>query len=91
MHVKRWDVTLNLFEDEEHTRAEAVLHTGTGAVVRHTGTARRHPGDRDVPEIGDELAVARALHGLAENLLAATSADVWDNDPTGGPPLIRVT
>lgn len=90
MDAKTWHVTLNLFEEGDHTRAEAVLRTSSGTEVRHSGVSRRSPGDRDVPEIGDELAVCRALHGLAQDLLEATVVDVWANDPTGPQPRIQV-
>ena len=88
MHTRTWTVTVNLFEQEGFTRAEAVLHTDAGPDLRHDALARRHPGDRDVPEIGDELAACRALTGLAHDLLDAAIADVAANDPTGGEPHI---
>jgi hypothetical protein len=88
MHTRTWHVKLNIFEDDEHTRAEAVLTTDAGTEIRHAGSAYRHPRDRDVPEIGDELAVSRALNGLAHDLLEATVADVWANDPDSGRPHI---
>jgi hypothetical protein len=62
-----------------------VLSTDAGTEVRHEGVARRSPGDRDVPEIGDELATSRALSGLAQDLLDATIADVAANDPAVAP------
>ena len=40
------------------------------------GTARRNPTDSDVPEIGDELATARALSDLAHQLLDAAAEDI---------------
>ncbi|GIF02083.1 dsRBD fold-containing protein [Paractinoplanes rishiriensis] len=40
------------------------------------GTARRRPADIEVPEIGDELATARALADLAYKLLDATADDI---------------
>ena len=88
MHTKTWHVTINLFEQDDFTRAEAVLHTGTGPDRRHAAVARRHPADRDVPEIGDELSTCRALAGLAHDLLDATIADVQANDPDSGTPVI---
>lgn len=88
MHARTWHVRINLSEHDDITRAEAVLHTDAGPDVRHEAVARRHPGDRDVPEIGDELAVCRALSGLAHDLLEATIADVAMNDPSGGTPVI---
>ena len=88
MHTRTWHVTINLFEEEALTRADAVLHTDAGPDVRHSALARRHPADRDVPEIGDELAACRALAGLAHDLLDAAIADVAVNDPRGGTPVI---
>lgn len=88
MHTRTWHVTINLYEQDSSTRAEAVLHTDAGPDLRHEAVARRRPGDRDVPEIGDELAACRALSGLAHDLLDATVADVEMNDPSGGTPAI---
>ena len=90
MHTRTWHVEVYLYEQEGTTRAEAVLRTDAGTEVRHEGLARRNPGDRDIPEIGDELAVCRALSGLANDLLVATIADVHANDPERGEPKIAV-
>jgi hypothetical protein len=88
MHTRTWHVEVYLYEQEGTTRAEAVLRTDAGTELRHEGTARRNPGDRDIPEIGDELAACRALSGLAHDLLEATIADVQANDPAPGEPHI---
>lgn len=88
MDTTTWRIAINLFEEEDHTRAEAVLTTTAGTVLTHSGLARRNPDDRDVPEIGEELAVSRALHGLAQDLLEATIEDVRANAPSGGRPEI---
>ena len=40
------------------------------------GIARLNPTDRNVAEIGDELAVARALSNLADQLFAAAASDI---------------
>lgn len=85
MQTKTWNVDVYLFEDEGTTHAEAVLRTHQGSEVRHVGTAFRSPQDRDVPEIGDELAACRALSGLAHDLLDATILDVQQNDPAWAP------
>jgi hypothetical protein len=79
MHAHQWDIHVNLSESGTQTIAEAVLHTDAGTELRHEGRARRSPADRDVPEIGDELAVSRALMGLAQDLFEATVADVEQN------------
>jgi len=90
MHTKTWHLHVDLFEQDETTRAEIVLRTDAGTELRQVGTARRRPGDRDVPEIGDELAVCRALSGLAHDLLDASIADIQANDPEGRGPAVRV-
>lgn len=82
MHTKTWNVDVYLFEEDGKTHAEAVLRTHEGTELRHTGVAAKSPKDRDVPEIGDELAVCRALNGLVHDLLDLTVLDVLDNDPT---------
>ena len=67
-HAKHWSVDIYIDEHEEsrRTRAEARLHTGDRTDVRGVGTSSRNPRDREVPEIGDELAVSRALADLAD-------------------------
>lgn len=79
METKMWQVQIFVYEDADRTKAEAVLTTAAGTELRHTGLARLNPADRNVPEIGDELAVCRALTGLAHDLLEATVSDVERN------------
>lgn len=77
-----WKVTVHLFSsdeirsDEHTTVAHAVLTTTSGNRLEGYGRARRNPGDEDVPEVGEELAAARALRDLADRLLRATSDDL---------------
>ena len=85
--TRTWHVELFLYEDGEHTRADALLRTDAGTEVRTSGLARRNPRDREVPEIGDELAASRAFAELAHQLLEAATADVEQN--VGGPASIR--
>lgn len=77
-HVKRWTVDIYVDEHEEdrRTRAEARLNTGADTHLVGVGTAWRNPRDAEVPEIGDELAVSRALADLAEKLRETAAADV---------------
>ena len=76
MKAKQWDVEIFLSEDEHETHAEARLHTQDSTHLRGTGSARLNPKDQDVPEIGDELAAARALSDLAHKLLDAAARDI---------------
>jgi hypothetical protein len=55
------------------------LRTTAGTELRHEGVAWRNPKDTGVPEIGEELATARALSGLAHDLLEATVSDIEQN------------
>ena len=76
--IKRWNVDLFVDEqeDEGFTYAEARLHTDDETHLVGRGRARLAPGDRQVPEIGAELAVARALSDLAHRLLDAAAGDI---------------
>jgi hypothetical protein len=70
---RAWTVELFLTEDEGRTRADAVLHSGADRELRGVGHARCHPGEADIPEIGDEVASSRALSELAHKLLDAAA------------------
>jgi hypothetical protein len=76
--VKRWsvDIFIDEHDNERRTFAEARLRTDDGTDLRGTGSAHRHPRDREVPEIGDELAVARALSELSHRLRSAAVEDI---------------
>ena len=76
--AKKWTVDIYVDEhpDTRRTRAEARLHTGDPTDVRGVGISSRNPRDPEVPEIGDELAVARALADLADKLRVIAAGDV---------------
>ena len=86
MDTKQWNLRIGIREDGDRTYAEASL-TGPGhAAVVGVGRALLQPGDRGVPEIGDRIAVARALADLSERLLMAASAEIAVvNDRTTAP------
>lgn len=75
---KSWSVRIDLGEHDGKTRAIAHLHTGDRTSLIGTGLARLNPADPNVPEIGDELAAARALSQLAHALLEAAADDISD-------------
>ena len=62
-------------EHEERTRAKARL-SWAGTSLVGVGLARVDPLDEPVAKIGDELAIARALTDLANQLFALTSTDI---------------
>ena len=75
-HVKTWRVRVDLFESGDDTTAHAVLISETPEHLDAKGRARRDPRDPAVPEIGDDVAAARALRRLADRLLESASADL---------------
>ncbi|MFJ2112551.1 MULTISPECIES: DUF1876 domain-containing protein [unclassified Streptomyces] len=78
MRTKQWTVQIYLTEDDDNTRARAVLTTGDTSRIAGNGVARRNPVDRAVPEIGDELAAGRALEDLAIRLHDVASDDIME-------------
>lgn len=75
-HVKTWRVDLYVYEHGHSTSAHAVLHGEAPIALESRGEARRNPAHREVPEIGDEVAVARALRRLADRLLGVAADDI---------------
>ena len=74
-HTDRWSVTLHLSEDDGNSIVRAVLTTHDSELTGR-GAARCNPSDKDVPQIGDELAASRALSDLAHQLLDAAARDI---------------
>ncbi|MFC7363292.1 dsRBD fold-containing protein [Nocardioides astragali] len=77
MVTKSWDLQVRLQERDGVVRAEAVLRTDSGRELRHEGTARPQPHNPSSPELAEDIAVFRALTGLAYDLL--------DRSPTVSP------
>lgn len=76
MATKTWTIQVNLDEHDDDTVAEAVLSIENKMELRGHGMSRRNPADESVPQIGDELATARALSDLAHQLLRAAAEDI---------------
>lgn len=74
--IKRWAVDVMVGEQDGRTYAEAELRDDIGNQLTGVGRATLHPGDPDVPEIGDEVAVARALADLGRRLLDTAANDI---------------
>ncbi|QNS02297.1 dsRBD fold-containing protein [Streptomyces xanthii] len=74
-HTTEWTARVHLFEEDRSTTARVDLDTGTTRLTER-GTARCNPVDTDVPEIGDELAAARALEKLAGRLKGIAYQDM---------------
>jgi hypothetical protein len=68
----RWDVTLEMHEDGDHCEVTAHLDTKDRS-FSGSGRSHRNPHDPEVPQIGEQLATARALQDLAHHL----TDDAW--------------
>ena len=67
-----WKLTFETREDEDH--CEMVVHLDAGdRSLSGLGRSRRNSSDLSSPQIGEELAAARALHDLANHLID----DAW--------------
>jgi len=73
---KTWTVEITIDEHERQARARAELRGPNVTAMAGTGSARRNPHDPDIPAIGDELAVARALADLSHKLIELTASDI---------------
>lgn len=72
MTTHPWKLTFETDEDADH--CEMVVHLDAGdRSLSGRGTSRRNPTDPSVPQVGEELAAARALHDLANHL----TEDAW--------------
>jgi hypothetical protein len=69
--VREWTVRVTIFESPDDAGARAVLVAEVPEHLAATGTSRRSEDDPLVAGFGDELAVARALHHLADRLVEA--------------------
>ena len=72
-HTARWAVDVDLFQHEHGTTAHAVLHGG-GTRLMGVGSVRWVERGLAIGEVGDELAVSRALVDLGRKL-EATAVD----------------
>ena len=75
-HVREWQVRVTIFEAGDVTDANVVLLSDAPTHLSARGESRRSKKDLPVPEIGDEVAVARALRHLADQLLEAAIEDI---------------
>lgn len=70
--TRHWEVRLELLENTDRCEVLARLDVGDRSLVGF-GRSRRNPADPTRPEVGEELATARALSDLAHHL----SQDAW--------------
>jgi len=68
----RWKLVFETREDDDHCDMVVHLDAGDRSFSGH-GRSRRNPTDPSMPQVGEELAAAQALHDLAANL----ADDAW--------------
>ncbi|MFF4752568.1 DUF1876 domain-containing protein [Streptomyces sp. NPDC002514] len=71
-----WHVEMEFEEDDQHTRAVALVRLPDGTEIRGHGRASRHRTDSNQPRVGEEIAGARALNELAMNLLSKAHGEI---------------
>jgi hypothetical protein len=74
--VRDWQVRISVFGSDDDSEASVVLLADSPTHLTAHGHSHRSDYDRDVPEIGDEVAVARALRRLADQLLETATEDI---------------
>ena len=74
--MRYWQVRVIIAESDDRTLARAVLRLEPARELEGTGRSTRGPGDPPIHGIGDEVAVARALRGLADRLLETAANDI---------------
>jgi hypothetical protein len=74
--VHDWQVRISIFDSDDDTDAHVVLLADSPTHLTASGHSHRGAKDYPVPEIGDEVAVARALRRLADQLLQTAAGDI---------------
>jgi len=76
MSAQTITVTVTVDQAGDKTEARAHCDLPDGTHMGGWGRANRDPEDPEVPIIGDELAVARALSDLAHNMLEMAARQI---------------
>ena len=76
LHARDWTVRISILGDDDDAEARVVLIADSPRHLTAHGHSHRSTDDGPVPEIGDEVAVARALRRLADRLLDTATDDI---------------
>lgn len=88
-HLREWQVRVSLLESGDDTKATVVLVADPTDRLSAKGSSHRSSDDPASRQIGDEVAVARALRHLADQLIVAAERDIRQG--TGEEAHIRTT
>ena len=75
MADQMWRVHITFTEEDERTRADAILELASER-FHGFGQAKRAPSDPSIPVIGQDLAAARALSDVSHQLLQAAASRI---------------
>lgn len=73
---RQWNVRITIFEKGDDTTATVALLADSPEALTAKGSSHRSHGDDSDAHIGDEVAVARALRHLADELIASAEHDI---------------
>ncbi len=76
--TKTLTLNVQVVEAGTKTTADVSMTTASGRALHGHGSARRHPDDPSLPQVGDEIAEARALSELAHKLLDIAAHELGD-------------
>ncbi|GAA2481151.1 DUF1918 domain-containing protein [Terrabacter carboxydivorans] len=88
-HLREWQVRVSLLESGDDTRATVVLVADPPDRLSAKGASHRSSDDPASRQIGDEIAVARALRHLADRLIVDAERDIEQR--TGEEARVRTT
>ncbi|GAA2741163.1 hypothetical protein GCM10009868_06200 [Terrabacter aerolatus] len=88
-HLREWQVRVSLLESGDDTRATVVLVADPPDRLSARGASHRSTDDPASRQIGDEIAVARALRHLADRLIEEAERDIEQR--TGEQARVRAT
>jgi hypothetical protein len=74
--VRQWQLRVSIFEAGDDTTATVALLTDSPDALTGRGSTHRRSSDHEDHHIGDDIAVARALRHLADDLLSRATHDI---------------
>ncbi|WP_149182355.1 DUF1876 domain-containing protein [Streptomyces sp. TRM49041] len=83
-----WHVDMEFKEEDNRTKAAALVRLTDGTEVRGHGQAQRHPSDHEQLRVGEEIAGARALMDIATQLLQKAHVEIDEEKGKPSHPLI---
>ena len=75
-HLREWQVRVSVLESGDDTSTTVVLVADPSDRLSAKGTSHRSADDAASRQIGDEIAVARALRHLADQLVGEAERDI---------------